>query len=176
MSYLRGCFSKELLSRIAKLSLIVFYRQHLQFISNCHYLVPLWRSTMSIDYSHVPATTPPPGVTANFEHPDSIAYQVVAISLPFTCTATFIVLLRLYTRFVVVRSPGLDDCGFLIFIMNIWRLTQGNIVFITIGLVKRPKNIRLWASIDIYLIACILGILQSGNSKYVQHRFHWRKH
>src|SRR5436853_498013 len=70
---------------------------------------------MSIDYSHVPATTPPLGVTANFEHPDSIAYQVIAISLSFTCTATFIVLLRLYTRFVVVRSPGLDDCGFLIY-------------------------------------------------------------
>ena len=41
MGYLRGCFSKELLSRIAQLSLIAFYRHHFQFISNSHYLVSL---------------------------------------------------------------------------------------------------------------------------------------
>lgn len=94
---------------------------------------------MLIDYSHVPATTPPPGVTANFEHPDSIAYQVIAISLPFTCIATFIVLLRLYTRFVVVRSPGLDDLFITIGLLVSWAFCSLRIANIPYG-----YGIHLW--------------------------------
>lgn len=61
------------------------------------------------DLSHTPAFPPPPGRVANFENPESIAHQVTEISIPCSCVATFFVLLRLYGRLFIVRSPGLDD-------------------------------------------------------------------
>lgn len=61
------------------------------------------------DLSHTPAFDPPPGRVANFENPESIANQVTDISIPCTCIATVFVLLRLYGRLFIVRSPGLDD-------------------------------------------------------------------
>lgn len=36
--------------------------------------------------------------------------HVVATLTTFTCLATVVVLSRLYTRFRIMRSPGLDDC------------------------------------------------------------------
>ncbi|KAF2494858.1 hypothetical protein BU16DRAFT_49782 [Lophium mytilinum] len=98
---------------------------------------------MAVDISHTPATTPPQGVTAEFEHPDSIAYQVIALSLPFTCTATVVVLLRMYTRIMIVRSPGLDDLTIVIGLLISW-------IFCALGIANIPYGygIHLW---DLYI-------------------------
>ncbi|KAF2802468.1 uncharacterized protein BDZ99DRAFT_337144, partial [Mytilinidion resinicola] len=95
-----------------------------------------------VDISHLPATTPPSGVKANFDHPDSIAYQVIALSLPFTCTATVVVLLRMYTRILIVRSPGLDDLG------TTCQSLASNIPLILIVDIPYGYGIHLW---DLYI-------------------------
>jgi len=58
----------------------------------------------------VGALSPPPGVIPNFENPESRGHLVIiatAILLPIT---TFILALRIYTRVVLVRYLGSDDC------------------------------------------------------------------
>jgi hypothetical protein len=56
---------------------------------------------------------PPPGVIPNFEHPESQVYRLVitiAILLPVT---TLVLFLRVYTKRVIVRNFGTDDCKLL---------------------------------------------------------------
>jgi hypothetical protein len=65
-----------------------------------------------VDYSQLPALPPPPGVTANFVNPPSIAWQITAFSLPFSGAATIFVALRLYARAHILRFLGLDDREF----------------------------------------------------------------
>jgi hypothetical protein len=65
-----------------------------------------------VDYSQLPAFPPPPGITANFDNPPSIAWQITAFSLPFSGTATIFVALRLYARAHILRFLGLDDREF----------------------------------------------------------------
>lgn len=65
-----------------------------------------------------PAFPAPPGVTqvvtADPRHnPDSIASEVIRISLPMCIAATVVVLLRLYARLCIVRSFGKDDCQYI---------------------------------------------------------------
>jgi hypothetical protein len=65
-----------------------------------------------VDYSQRPAFPPPPGITANFDNPPSIAWQITAFSLPFSGAATIFVALRLYARAHILRFLGLDDREF----------------------------------------------------------------
>ena len=65
-----------------------------------------------------PAFPAPPGVTQVVttdprDNPDSIASEVIKISLPMCFAATVIVLLRLYARLNIVRSFGKDDCQYI---------------------------------------------------------------
>jgi hypothetical protein len=62
-----------------------------------------------IDYSQVPAYSPPPGVTANFINPPNISWQFIAASLPFTAIATICVALKIYTRRFILGFLGKDD-------------------------------------------------------------------
>lgn len=64
----------------------------------------------SSDYLNLPAGKPPPGVTPNFDHPQSRAveqYVGVGICLGF---ALIFVLLRLYVKLAIRRWWGWDDC------------------------------------------------------------------
>jgi hypothetical protein len=59
------------------------------------------------------ALPPPPGVIPDFDHPESAWYQnVIAIAVLFPL-ATIVLCLRLYTRVILVRYTGSDDCKLL---------------------------------------------------------------
>lgn len=59
-----------------------------------------------------PASAPPPGVQSNFDDPanlNTIIYITKRLALTLTTLAVFI---RVYTRHVLIRSMGYDDCMF----------------------------------------------------------------
>lgn len=53
---------------------------------------------------------PPPGVTPNFDHPESIGYRLAITLAVFLVLATCVLLLRLYTRYFIINIIGADDC------------------------------------------------------------------
>lgn len=64
----------------------------------------------------VGALPPPPGVVPDFEHPESRGHLVIiatAILLPIT---TFVLALRIYTRVVIARYLGSDDCNIICYL------------------------------------------------------------
>lgn len=69
----------------------------------------LKNNTETADFSEISAWKPPPGVTADFVNPPSISWQVIAVSVPFTAVASICVVLRIYTRGVLLRCLGIDD-------------------------------------------------------------------
>lgn len=58
----------------------------------------------------MPASPPPPGVTPNFDHPDSIVDSFMATNAACLAIAVLFLALRLYTRIFIVNSLGWDDC------------------------------------------------------------------
>lgn len=63
-----------------------------------------------MDMSKTPAAPPPPGVTPNFDNPEGSEYEIYSISIALCLTATLTLMGRLYTRAVILRAVGLDDC------------------------------------------------------------------
>ena len=63
-----------------------------------------------MDLSKTPAAPPPPGVTPNFDNPEGSEYEIYSISIALCLTATLTLMGRLYTRAVILRAVGLDDC------------------------------------------------------------------
>ncbi|PWY91668.1 hypothetical protein BO94DRAFT_583604 [Aspergillus sclerotioniger CBS 115572] len=63
----------------------------------------------TLDLSQVPASTPPPGVTANFVNPENQNYQIYSINIALCLTGTTILLLRLYTRIRLQKTIAIDD-------------------------------------------------------------------
>ena len=55
-----------------------------------------------------PALTPPPGVEANFDHPDNLSHPELAVLQ--LAVATAVVGLRIYTKLGVVRNMLAEDC------------------------------------------------------------------
>ena len=53
---------------------------------------------------------PPPGVTPNVGHPEYIGHVVITLNLVFFPLSTLILFLRIYTRRVIVRIIGCEDC------------------------------------------------------------------
>ncbi len=64
------------------------------------------------DYTRVPAASPPPGLTANFVDPPTLACSVLEVSLSLSVTTTAFVAARIYAKACVVRKLGFDDCEF----------------------------------------------------------------
>ncbi len=60
----------------------------------------------------VPAAPPPPGVVSDFVDPPYIGTSFVIINTVFMILAILAVTVRIYTRVVIVRGFGVDDCGF----------------------------------------------------------------
>lgn len=58
----------------------------------------------------VGAWPPPPGVTPNFENPDSIAWMVITAALISPVVAVFFVLMRSYTKKCIFNRFDWDDC------------------------------------------------------------------
>ncbi|KAG4434880.1 hypothetical protein IFR05_009640 [Cadophora sp. M221] len=66
------------------------------------------------------ALPPLPGVIPNFKNPESQAYRVTISIATLFPLATIVLLLRLYTRIVIVRNVGIDDLTHLGLGVHIW--------------------------------------------------------
>ncbi|KAH7371812.1 hypothetical protein BKA64DRAFT_267341 [Cadophora sp. MPI-SDFR-AT-0126] len=83
----------------------------------------------SIDYSHVPALDPPRGVSANFIDPPTIACSVLEVSLPLSVVSAAFVVVRVYTRWRIMKSMGWNDLFLGIGIVLSW-------VFCALGIIE----------------------------------------
>ena len=58
---------------------------------------------------HVPALSPPPGVTSNFVNPESQSLVIIIPSIICLVLVTFISSLRFYTNFWIKKSLKAED-------------------------------------------------------------------
>ena len=63
--------------------------------------------TMKGDVGIIP---PPPRIAPNFDHPESIGHELMVLNFVLPPISTCIVLLRLYSRYFIVRVIGSEDC------------------------------------------------------------------
>lgn len=61
-------------------------------------------------FASIPALTPPPGVTSNFDNPKTLKSSFVAVNASFLSLMVFVVAIRIYSRGVIARVLGWDDC------------------------------------------------------------------
>lgn len=72
-----------------------------------------------------PGLEPPPGVLPNFIHPQSQSAANLACNITCLIVATICVAIRVYTRFVITRSHGWEDCESCRWLeQRLWRLTD----------------------------------------------------
>lgn len=72
-----------------------------------------------------PGLQPPPGVLPDFIHPQSQSAANLACNILCLTVATLCVAIRLYTRFVITRSHGWEDCEFYVALeQRVWKLTE----------------------------------------------------
>jgi hypothetical protein len=64
---------------------------------------------MSSSDAPITVRPPPPGYTIDLVHPEYIGYQLVIVAIVSASLSTFFLLLRLYTRKLIVKSLGWDD-------------------------------------------------------------------
>ncbi|KAI4200551.1 MAG: hypothetical protein LQ346_002350 [Caloplaca aetnensis] len=60
-------------------------------------------------FASIPALTPPPGVTSNFDNPKTLKSSFVAVNASFLSLMVFVVAIRIYSRGVIARVLGWDD-------------------------------------------------------------------
>lgn len=58
----------------------------------------------------LPGLKPPPGVTPNFVNPDNYQGSIIAIIVICLTPATIVTAVRVYTKLVIIKSFGLEDC------------------------------------------------------------------
>lgn len=63
------------------------------------------------DLSKIPAMKPPPGEIPNFVDPPSIGNAIIIVNVVFLALMLGFVTVRVYTKGVLSRSLGWDDCG-----------------------------------------------------------------
>lgn len=59
-----------------------------------------------------PAMNPPHGVISDFEHPHAMMSEVYTTLVLSIVVSTIIVLIRLYTKYFVIKAHGWEDCTF----------------------------------------------------------------
>lgn len=59
-----------------------------------------------------PAGPPPPGVVPNFDNPPNMKSAGIGVLIAFFALASLALLLRLYTRFFIVRQFKVSDCKY----------------------------------------------------------------
>ncbi|AEO59732.1 hypothetical protein MYCTH_2308231 [Thermothelomyces thermophilus ATCC 42464] len=57
----------------------------------------------------IPAAPPPPGVTPNFENPESSSHQLIIVSVVFPVFSFFFLIPRLYLASFILRKWHTDD-------------------------------------------------------------------
>ena len=70
--------------------------------------------------STVGLSPPPPGVIPNFDHPKSVAYQVIIPAVIGTAIGIPACALRMYTKRYILRLVGSEDCEFRLGISFRW--------------------------------------------------------
>ena len=56
-------------------------------------------------------TNAPPGVEVHYEHaPNGRGIGYIVVSILLLLISTIIVALRFYTKIILIRAPGWDDC------------------------------------------------------------------
>ena len=63
-----------------------------------------------VPLSEIPALQPPPGVTPNFVNPPTIAPALVTVNAVFLALMIVAVSIRIFSKGVLLRSLGWDDC------------------------------------------------------------------
>ena len=61
----------------------------------------------------IPAAPPLPGVTPNFENPESSSHQLIIVSVVFPVLSFFFLFPRLYTASCILLKWHTDDCKML---------------------------------------------------------------
>ena len=56
---------------------------------------------------------PPPGVTPNFENPESVSGQAHLVFVMCLVFSTLFVMLRMFTRLILFKTHGWEDCEWL---------------------------------------------------------------
>ncbi|KAL9078124.1 MAG: hypothetical protein Q9157_002951 [Trypethelium eluteriae] len=91
-----------------------------------------------------PAMKPPPGKTTDLHNPGkdgSNATQTIIVTAVLTGVTVFVLLLRLWTKLLVVRSPGWDDFFSHGFGYHEWNVPLGTLVDLTdCRRVEYPRN------------------------------------
>jgi len=62
------------------------------------------------DLSKLPAAPPPPGVVPDFNSPDNYKTENIILHSIVLTVVTIAVMIRIYTRAVLKKTFGLDDC------------------------------------------------------------------
>lgn len=57
-----------------------------------------------------PAMIPPPGVTSQFDDPPNLEQLTIAVFTICIFVATIAVVLRMWTKLLIIRQTTLDDC------------------------------------------------------------------
>lgn len=76
------------------------------------------------DLSTIPAVPPPPGVLFDFNNPDNYKSENIIMHSIILSIITIMVAIRLYTRGVMKKSMGIDDCEYLKRPLGQRRLTE----------------------------------------------------
>lgn len=107
----------------------------------------LCRAIMSAaDLASMPAATPPPGVTANFDNPPSNAYILITVTTICMVLLYMTMTISLYAKINIRKKMSLDDCETFAFLSS-----RGSILI--------PPGTRLIATFGttIYYIASVIG-------------------
>lgn len=63
-----------------------------------------------VPLSKIPTLKPPPGVKSNFVDPPSLANAIIAVSVVFLALMLIALTVRIYTKWILLRSLWWDDC------------------------------------------------------------------
>lgn len=78
-------------------------------------------SSQTSSTAQIGGLPPPPGVTPNFVNPENHTAQGHAVFIMCLVLSTIFVVLRTYTRFILLKSHGWEDCECL---PTLWRLLR----------------------------------------------------
>jgi hypothetical protein len=69
-------------------------------------------SGATMDPSQLPAVPPPPGITPNFNNSDNYKHHNIVLHTVVLAITSAAVFVRIYTRAVIRKKFGIDDCEF----------------------------------------------------------------
>ncbi|KAH6668390.1 hypothetical protein B0J14DRAFT_675210 [Halenospora varia] len=112
---------------------------------------------------------PPPGVSPDFEHPESIGYRLVIVTAIFLPLASVVVALRIYTRRVIVHAIGYDDYAIILGWLLSIALSIACIVHLYYGLGVHMWDVPVTTfSPPFWIVALIGGVFYGVSFMFVK--------